>query len=134
MNLLSEDYKELRKALGGIELFFYFLRIWRPGPLTYWLLTDIIALPAAALSLSRLVSAGRKGRFAWAAALCLLLGVGMMVYHAWRFWNSMPPEGDTLAVDGWLVWNPVFLVGSLAAELLMENTDSEGRLQLNIWA
>lgn len=81
----QEDRKELRKVLGGIELLFYFLRIWLPGPLTYWLLTDIIAMPAAALSLSRLVSAGRKGRVSWAAALCLLLGVGIMAYHAWRF-------------------------------------------------
>ena len=46
----------------------------------------------------------------------------------------MPPEGGTLAVDGWLIWNPVFLAGSLTAELLMENIDGEGRLHLNIWA
>ena len=83
MNLLSEDYKELCRALGGIERFFYFLRIWLPGPLTYWLLTDIIALPAA--------------------ALCLLLGVGIMVYRLPRLAVlGQRAAGGWHAGRGWL--------------------------------
>lgn len=122
----QEDRKELRKVLGLVEgVLFFLLCVTEGGVVLYWLVVNLIAVPAALLGLMRLVSAGRKGRFAWAAALCLLLGVGMMAYHTWKLSGALPPAD---VVEFWVILDPVFLVGSLVGEWLMENTDGEGRL------
>lgn len=123
-----EDRQELRKALGTVELVFYLFRRVAPGPVTYWLLTNIISMPAAIISLVRLGSARRQGRIPWAAVVCLTVSVGLMAYHVYKFCSSIPPEGGSTMVDGWLLFDPITLPGSILAEALMENMDSSGRL------
>ena len=121
----QEDRKEMRKVLCGLESGLYALRLLLPGPVSYWLLTNVISTAAAVLGLSLLVSAGRKGRFAWAAAACLLLGAGVMAYHVYKFSGVLPPPDQA---DCWMLFDPVFLVGTLLSGALLENLDPEGRL------
>ena len=124
--MTREERKELRTVLELVAgVLFFLLCVTEGGVVLYWLVTNFIAVPAAVLSLARLVSAGRKGRFSRAAAACLLLGVGMVAYHTWKLSGPLPPEN---VVEFWVMLDPVFLVGSLACEWLMENTDGEGRL------
>ena len=123
-----EDRQELRKALGMVECIFYLLRMLMPGPVTYWLLTNIFSIPAAMISLARLSSARREGRISWAAGVCLFISVGLMAYHVYKFRHGLPPEGGSTMVDGWLLFDPITLPGSILAEVLMENMDSGGRL------
>ena len=124
--MTQEERKELRSVLGLVEgVLFFLLCMAEGGVVLYWLVVNFIAVPAALLGLARLVSAGRKGRFSWAAALCLLLGAGMIAYHTWKLSGTLPPAD---MVEFWVILDPVFLVGSLVGEWLMENIDGEGRL------
>lgn len=56
----QEDRKELRKVLGLVEgVLFFLLCVTEGGVVLYWLVVNLIAVPAALLGLMRLVSAGR---------------------------------------------------------------------------
>ena len=98
-----------------------------PGAVSYWLWADCIVIPCAIWSLARLRFAGRQGRFARAAMLCLLFCLGAMVYKGDRVGCIQPPP--TVSTALWVLIDAVSLPPSAASAALADRTGNDGRLR-----